>query len=594
MTELKTNTVITAQHLSKIFKDKDTKQQIRALADLNFTITEGKMTALIGPDGAGKTTLMRLIASLMMPTEGVLTVLGMNTAKFSQDIQNKIGYMPQKFGLYEDLSVQENLNLYADLHGVAQDLRPQRFSRLLHMAGLEAFTKRLAGKLSGGMKQKLGLICTLVRSPQLLLLDEPTVGVDPLSRRELWEILSELVKSENLTVLVSTAYMDEAARCQDVLVLYKGKLLLHNTPSFLKAKAHNLCYKVAAPLNIPARFLQSYLLNNRDKFIDAVPEGGQVRFIRKTQQNADEMYSFFAKLNLRPHSVEERVEDGFMLLLREQEELSGFSADEKDGQFDVEEFKLSDKVDIKVQELVRKFGDFTAVNSTSFEVHKGEIFGLLGPNGAGKTTTFRMLCGLLPATSGYINVAGVNLLTARTQARAKIGYVAQLFSLYGNLSVEENLKFFGKIYGLGGKRLKKRLADVKEEFNLIGWENTPAGALPGGFKQRLSMAAALIHEPEILFLDEPTSGIDPLARRLFWQQITSLASKGTTIIITTHFMEEAEYCDRIMIQDKGCLLALGTPEEIRQENLAGNSGNTMTMNDVFIAIVEKERRQTER
>ncbi len=258
---------------------------------------------------------------------------------------------------------------------------------------------------------------------------------------------------------------------------------------------------------------------------------------------------------------------------------------------DFDNFRISNQIDIQVHDLIRKFGNFIAVDKTSFEVHKGEIFGLLGPNGAGKTTTFRMLCGLLATTGGYINVAGVNLSTDRNKARAKIGYVAQLFSLYTNLSVMENLNFFGKIYGLRGKKLKERIMTVKKQFNLIGWENNPAGTLPGGFKQRLSMATALIHEPEILFLDEPTSGIDPLARRTFWQQITQLAKNGTTIIITTHFMEEAEYCDRIMIQDKGRLLALGTPQEIREENSKNNPiMKNATMNDIFIEIVENKRR----
>ena len=236
---------------------------------------------------------------------------------------------------------------------------------------------------------------------------------------------------------------------------------------------------------------------------------------------------------------------------------------------------------------MRTFDDFTAVAKTSFQVHKGEVFGLLGPNGAGKTTTFRMLCGLLPLSGGFLSVAGVNLRTARTQARANIGYVAQKFSLYGNLTVLENLSCFGGAYGLGGKQLRERIAEVLHEFHLEGKENEKAGELPGGYKQRLSMAAALLHDPAILFLDEPTSGIDPLARRDFWRQITDLSAKGTTIIVTTHFMEEAEYCDRMMIQDRGKLLAIGTPQAIR----ATHADDEATMNDVFIAIVEKAREE---
>ena len=287
-------------------------------------------------------------------------------------------------------------------------------------------------------------------------------------------------------------------------------------------------------------------------------------------------------MNAEP--VEERLEDGFMMLLH-QDKRKHEKNIRKNKIFFAGEYSLSEKVDIEVRDLVRKFGDFTAVANTSFQVHEGEVFGLLGPNGAGKTTTFRMLCGLLPITSGFLRVAGVDLRTARTQARANIGYVAQKFSLYGNLSVRENLLFYGGVYGMASKRLKRRMEEILEEFQLNGQEDKAAGELPGGFKQRLSMAVALLHEPKILFLDEPTSGIDPLARRDFWRQITVLAAKGTTIIITTHFMEEAEYCDRIMIQDQGKLLAIGAPQEIREKVGTKEDG----MNEVFIKIIENAR-----
>ena len=243
---------------------------------------------------------------------------------------------------------------------------------------------------------------------------------------------------------------------------------------------------------------------------------------------------------------------------------------------------------IEVHDLVRRFGDFTAVDHTSFNVYKGEIFGLLGPNGAGKSTTFRMLCGLLPASSGTASVAGVNLRTARAQARAHIGYVAQKFSLYGTLSVKENLFFFGGAYGLPFRQIQERIEAVTRQFGLEAVADADADTLPGGYKQRLSMAAALLHNPPILFLDEPTSGIDPLARRTFWRQITALASEGTTVIITTHFMEEAEYCDRMMIQDQGRMIAIGTPDEIRHQG-----GDSPTMNEAFIHIVEAGRRRQE-
>ena len=568
--------IISAKNLTKTFKN------VVALDNFNFEMNSGTLTALIGPDGAGKTTFMRLISGLTAPTSGNLTVLGLDVRGNEQKIQNKISYMPQRFGLYEDLTISENMTLYADLHGVKTEIRRERFAKLLEMTGLKRFSTRLAGKLSGGMKQKLGLACTLVRSPELLLLDEPTVGVDPLSRRELWEIIKKLVAQENLSVLVSTAYMDEAEMCEKVFVVNHGKILMSGSPNDIKSVAKGRCFRVKTPENFPTRILQSILLDDKNFVVDSVPEGNFVRFIG--QKNFDsEQYS--AKIKLPIEKIPARLEDGFMILLHDDEKnnlervfnLKKLYLDEK--------YPISDEIVIVVKNLVRKFGDFTAVDKTNFEVRRGEVFGLLGPNGAGKTTTFRMLCGLLPMTDGFLSVAGVNLRTARTQARENIGYVAQKFSLYGNLTVEENLNFFGGAYGLSGTNLRARIDELLTEFHLSGSKNKISGDLPGGYKQRLSMAAALLHNPKILFLDEPTSGIDPLARRDFWRQITDLSAKGTTIIITTHFMEEAEYCDRMMIQDHGKILALGTPQAIRRQFGDENS----TMNEIFISIVENSR-----
>ena len=582
--------IIEAKDLTKNFKQED-GTVVTAFSALDLKVQTGRLTALIGPDGAGKTTLIRLIAGLMLPTAGTLTVMGKNVAEEPQAVQDELSYMPQKFGLYEDLSVEENMNLYADLHGIPQDIRPGRFGRLLKMTGLEPFTKRLAGKLSGGMKQKLGLACTLVRSPSLLLLDEPTVGVDPLSRRELWEILQKLIKTDPISIFVSTAYMDEAEMCADVIVFNHGRILAHGTPASIRALAKNRCFSVHPPAELPTRVLQSLLLDDTAHIVDAVPDGGCVHFIRRDTEDSP----ILSEHGITATPVPERLEDGFLLLLHrdmennsETDDISVSPAENsalKEHTFIRSREALP--VDIEVKNLVRKFGDFTAVANTSFAVHQGEVFGLLGPNGAGKTTTFRMLCGLLPATGGYLNVAGVDLSVSRTKARANIGYVAQKFSLYGNLTVLENLHFFGGAYGLYGNKLKERIDAVLDEFSLRGRENDAADELPGGYKQRLSMAAALMHEPKILFLDEPTSGIDPLARRLFWRQITDLSARGTTIIITTHFMEEAEYCDRIMIQDQGKLLAIGSPENIRKELGLSDA----SMNEVFITIVENGRKE---
>jgi ABC-2 type transport system ATP-binding protein len=577
---------VAARGVHKVFEDRAAKRQVQALQALTLEVPHGAVTALVGPDGAGKTTFLRLVAGLMRPQAGELRVLGLDVAAQPQAVQDRISYMPQRFGLYEDLSVQENLDLYADLHAVPQAERTQRFGQLLHMTDLTRFTARPAGKLSGGMKQKLGLACTLVRAPELLLLDEPTVGVDPLSRRELWEIVQQLVAEERLSVLLATSYMDEAERCAQVHVLHEGRLLAGGTPAALRAPAQGLCLVASPAPGEPARALQARLLDRHEAVVDAVPSGGRVRLIRRA--GTDE-----AALGLAPgqaQPAEPRLEDGFMLLLRARGE-GPRAADAKALEAMARPAPPrggDDAPAIEVRDLVRRFGDFVAVDRTTFSVRRGEIFGLLGPNGAGKTTTFRMLCGLLPASSGQARVAGLDLRRARAAARQHIGYVAQKFSLYANLSVQENLRFFGGAYGLHGRRLRERMDAVLHQFELQGHEAQPAGQLPGGIRQRLAMAVGLLHEPEILFLDEPTSGADPLARRGFWRRITALAATGITIVVTTHFMEEAEYCDRIAIQDGGRLLALGTPQEVRRQ-ADETDARRLDMEQAFIGIVERAR-----
>ncbi|MEQ1108842.1 ATP-binding cassette domain-containing protein [Acinetobacter seifertii] len=577
------NVVVQAHNLSMAFKAENKKSaEIKAIDDLNMQINKGELTALVGPDGAGKTTLLRLVAGLYKATSGSLNVLGFDIDKHPQAVQDRISYIPQRFGLYEDLSVQENLDLYADLHGVPREVRSQRFKRLLEITDLTQFTERLAGQLSGGMKQKLGLACTLVRSPELLLLDEPSVGVDPLSRRDLWIIIEQLVKEENLSVIISTAYMDEAEKCDYVYIMYEGKILKQGSPEQLKEIAHGQTWKIKLSEQIKARALQAHLLDNHVEIIDAVPKGEQVNFISHQKELSANTLPEGLKADTRPSELE----DAFMLLLQQtQKQPKHIPISEQAFQLEQNNNLKSEQPIIVVKDLVRTFGDFTAVANTSFTVQRGEIFGLLGPNGAGKTTTFRMLCGLLPASSGYLEVASKNLRTARAEARAKVGYVSQKFALYGNLTVLENLKFFGGAYGLSGKKLNQQIDKALQQYDLK--PHIKSGDLPEGYKQRLSMAAALLHDPEILFLDEPTSGIDPLARRSFWYSIGELANQGITIIITTHFMEEAEYCDRIAIQDAGKLLALGSPQQVR--NLASQDKHIGDMNEAFMAIVEQAR-----
>lgn len=561
---------------------RDTGEVVKALDGVSLAARGQSLSALVGPDGAGKTTLLRMLAGLVAPDQGVVGVLGLDVASDPQAVQDRIGYMPQKFGLYEDLSVQQNLDLYADLHGVGARRRAEIYPRLLDMTALGPFTQRLAGALSGGMKQKLGLACTLVRSPALLLLDEPTVGVDPLSRRELWEIVRHLVRQQGLSVVVSTSYLDEAEFCDHAIALHQGRVLAEGSPADITARAQGRVFLATPWDGVTARAAQAYLFRLPD-VVDAVPEAGRVRVVAAAAHPpaTDRPFRF--------EPVSPRFEDGFMVLFRAatgEHHGSAILLGHRPG-------GATDAPSVEVHDLVRRFGDFTAVNHVSFQVRRGEIYGLLGPNGAGKSTTFRMLCGLIPASGGTLRVAGADLRTTRAEARAKLGYVAQKFSLYGDLSVDENLAFFASAYGLRGARKRERIAWAKQQFDLGAMAALPSGRLPGGYKQRLAMAAALLHEPDILFLDEATSGADPLARREFWGRITALSEQGVTVIVTTHFMEEAEYCDRIVIMDGGRALAEGSPAEIRAR-VGAAEGHVPTMEEAFIAIVAAGRERSGR
>jgi len=552
-----------------------------ALRGVEIEVRRGRITGLIGPDGAGKTTLMRIASGLLVPKRGEVEVLGFDVARKPLEIQARVGYMPQRFGLYEDLSVQENLDLYADLQGVAPQSRAARYHELMNMTGLAPFTGRLAGRLSGGMKQKLGLACTLVHPPELLLLDEPTVGVDPVSRRELWEIVYRLVREQAMTVLLSTAYLDEAERCDEVIVLHEGRQLGHGAPDDFSRPMTGRSFAVGAP-DLGKRTLQARLAA-RPGVLDTVIQGEHVRVVLDADTAATPQ-SVIAELpgaGIEP--VPPRFEDAFVTMIRGDQSVRRIEVST------ASTAKRSDGQVIKVQHLDRRFGDFYAVRDLSFDVGHGEVFGLLGANGAGKSTTFRMLCGLLPASGGEISVAGVDLRTAAAAARARIGYMSQKFSLYGNLSVQQNLRFFASAYGLAGKRQRQRIDAALADFELQGYRDTAGETLPLGYKQRLALACALLHEPEILFLDEPTSGVDPLARREFWARISALAELGVTVLVTTHFMEEAEYCDRMAIMAAGRILALGTPEQIKAKARSAQQpgvGRETTMEDAFIALIE--------
>ncbi len=569
------------------------KRQVPALRGVSLRGRRGRVTGLIGPDGAGKTTLLRLIAGLLAPDAGEVWVLGRDATHDSLNVQSVLSYMPQRFGLYEDLTVIENLELYADLQRVSRAHRRERYQELLHMTGLGPFTRRLAGRLSGGMKQKLGLACTLVRTPELLLLDEPTVGVDPLSRRELWSIVNRLVRESGVSVFMSTLYLDEAEQCDEVVILHQGEVLDQDEPQAFRERMQGRSWTVEVE-GVRPRALQARLAQSPG-ILDAVVQDDRVRLISEagTAPEADRLLDDLRGVVLK--SVEPRFEDSFIALLRTRipEVDLGMAQPERDKSLPHSEVSTSPASGrstaapvIEVRNVQRRFGEFYAVRGVSFQVERGEVFGLLGANGAGKSTMFRMLCGLLPPSAGSLSVAGVDVRRAASDARARLGYMSQRFSLYGYLSVRQNLNFFSSAYGLAGRRRAGRIAWALEQFQLGPLASSTSADLPLGYKQRLALACALMHEPEILFLDEPTSGVDPLARREFWRRINELAERRVTVLVTTHFLEEAEYCDRLAVMASGTILALGTPAEVKR--LAGSSpSRPLGMEEAFIHLIEQ-------
>jgi ABC-2 type transport system ATP-binding protein len=521
----------------------------------------------------------------MLPDAGEVRVLGHNMLRNPDRAQVGLSYMPQRFGLYEELSVAENLDLYADLHGLQRQHRSARYADLLEMTGLTRFTERLAGRLSGGMKQKLGIACALVHAPRLLLLDEPTVGVDPVSRQELWGIVKRFVEESGTTVLISTAYLDEADRCDEVIVLREGKSLGQEEPAFFREAVKDRTFAVAS-MRVQRNQLERQL-RKVPGVVDAIVHGESVRVVLQREIDPAVLEAEVEDIRMEP--VPPRFEDAFMdLVAQYQSEVS-----DSDGSSDPATFTFdaqhTDAEVIQVRDARRMFGEFCAVDNVSFAVSAGQIFGLLGANGAGKTTIFRMLCGLLPATSGTLRVAGYDLRTASARARAEIGYMAQKFSLYRDLTVAQNLAFISRAYGLRGAARLRQIQWAVESFGLGRFLDESSGQLPLGFQQRLSLAAALMHEPDVLFLDEPTSGLDPTARREFWARVSRLAEGGVTVLVTTHFMEETEYCDRLAIMADGRFLTEGTPAEIKAR-YAQRDSEEPTMDQAFINLIQAYRR----
>ena len=555
----------------------------RALDGISAELPPHQVLGLVGPDGAGKTTLIRLLAGLMEPTAGTVEVLGSTPRAEGGTTQAQTGYMPQRFGLYEDLSVLDNLNLYANLRALDQATRERRFAQLLRFTDLADLTERLAGRLSGGMKQKLGLACALLGRPRLLLLDEPGVGVDPLSRRELWRMVNELVAS-GVTVLWSTAYLEEAERCAHIWLLDSGRLLYQGAPAHLSERVRGRVFRCRVRPGEARRTAESEL--EREAVLDAVIQGASVRVVARP-----EGVGAFRAADYEP--VAPRLEDAYVELLggaRKGESLlaRGWPAVAGAGTPPpASASAATDGVLVRADALTRRFGDFVAADQVGFEVRAGEIYGLLGPNGAGKSTTFRMLCGLLMPSSGEASVAGVNLARSASRARARLGYMAQKFSLYGDLSVAQNLDYFADIYGLTRSAKRERVQAMIDMFELGPHLDSNASLLPLGFKQRLALACATLHAPAVLFLDEPTSGVDPLMRREFWHHINALTTRGVAVVVTTHFMEEAEYCDRIGLIWRGRKIAEGTPDELKASARTAALPEP-TLEDAFIALIEGE------
>ena len=450
--------------------------KVQALRDVSFSVGRGEVFGIIGPDGAGKTSLYRILCSLLLPDDGTASVDGYDVVSGMKEIRRRVGYMPGRFSLYQDLTVEENLRFFATLFGTTVEENYDSIKAIYTQ--IEPFRKRRAGALSGGMKQKLALCCALVHQPSVLFLDEPTTGVDPVSRKEFWEMLSQL-KEREITIVASTPYLDEVRKCERVAFLSEGCIRGIGTPDEILTTFRDI-------FNPPA--------------IEKLEAG------TKSNENA-----------------------------------------------------------IEVEHLVKAFGSFHAVDDISFTVRKGEIFGFLGANGAGKTTAMRMLTGLSQPTDGNGKVAGFDIRTEYEQIKKHIGYMSQKFSLYEDLTVAENIRLFAGIYGMDDGEIRRKTTNLLDRLDFSAHRNTLVSSLPLGWKQKLAFSVSIFHDPHVVFLDEPTGGVDPATRRQFWELIYDAAKQGITVFVTTHYMDEAEYCDRISIMVDGKIKALGTPEELKQK-----------------------------
>jgi len=533
---------------------------LEAVRGISFEVRRGEIFGLIGADGAGKTTTFQILAGVMEASGGTAEIFG----RPARDARSRTGYLTQTFSLYPDLSVSENIRYIGDLRHVPPEEIAERGGRYLKMFDMDRFANRLAGQLSGGMKQKLALVCALVSEPDILLLDEPTTGVDPVSRREFWDTLAHLA-GQGLTVLVATPYLDEAERCNRIALIHLGEIQQVGTPEEIRDGLHAKRIELRAPdLRKALQAVQKAARREADIF-DAQRFGDRLDLLTHAPEAAQrEIEAVMREEGIAIDSLhvdEPTLENTFVATLR------SLSHDMKDTPFPARRDHRSRRGQIAIgaEHICKQFGSFTAVHDVSLQVRYGEIYGLLGANGAGKTTTIKMLCGLLEASTGKMQLAGGTGDFRSTDIRQQIGYMSQKFSLYDDLSIAENLDFFGGVYGVPAEELAEKERWVLDFSGLEGKEQLITRSLPGGWKQRVAFGSAILHEPAIVFLDEPTSGVDPLARRAFWTMINHLADAGTAVLVTTHYLEEAEQCNRLGFMVAGELLVEGTPSEIKAQ-----------------------------
>ncbi|GAB4385412.1 MAG: ATP-binding cassette domain-containing protein [Elainellaceae cyanobacterium] len=543
-----------------------------AVKGIDFDVRQGEIFGLIGPDGAGKTTTFQILAGVMEASEGQVEVLD----RPARDARLKTGYLTQQFSLYLDLSIDENIRYSAGLREVPPNRLAERRDRYLKLMGLEQFGDRLAGRLSGGMKQKLALCCALVSQPEILLLDEPTTGVDPVSRREFWDVLATLA-NQGVTIVVATPYLDEAERCSRIALMYEGKIQQTGTLKELRQEFG------LSRLEVRTDRLQAA----EQVLLEAIESEHQQPQESSDTQSLVDVQSFGDRLDVLVHShemgeaavkalfkqhqinwqeiqpVDATLENVFVSQLRQQGADPVFIPFPRSSQSQAASHSANSSIAIQTNRLQKTFGQFQAVKDVTLEVRYGEIYGLLGANGAGKTTTIKMLCGLLEASGGEIALAGQTQDLRNPDLRRRIGYMSQKFTLYDDLSVVQNLQFYCGVYGVPRSQRRSKIDWVLTICGLEGQENMLTGRLPGGWKQRVAFGASVMHEPEILFLDEPTSGVDPVARRQFWRLIEDFARRGTAVLVTTHYLEEAEHCNYLGFMVAGEVVAQGSPSQIK-------------------------------